>query len=168
MTDPWTEEAGVTICFTGHRVIGEAFLQEIRSRLDEAISHAYSEGYRNFVCGGALGFDTLAAQSVLAFRNEYPDVRLMIAVPCSDQDINWNRNDRNTYRKILAAADSVIVLSDKYFPGCMQIRNRYMVEHSSMCIAWLTRLNGSGTLNTVKYALSKNLIIRNLAITGKK
>ena len=35
---------------------------------------AIEQGYRYFGAGGALGFDTLAAQTVLELRSEYPDI----------------------------------------------------------------------------------------------
>lgn len=164
MSDHWLNYVEETVCFTGHRFIPAAFASEIRNRLNIEILKAYEKGYRRFICGGAIGFDTLAAQSVIAFRKDHPDVRLLLALPCGDQDENWNGMNRDTYQQIVAAADDVIVLTEKYYRGCMQNRNRYMVDHSSMCIAWLTKLNGSGTLYTVRYALQKDLKIVNLAI----
>ena len=35
--------------------------------------------------GGALGFDTLAAQTVLDMKKEYPQLRLILVLPCEDQ-----------------------------------------------------------------------------------
>lgn len=162
--DLWMEEAEHTVCFTGHRFIPASVTTEIRGLLENAITDAYAKGYTRFICGGALGFDTLAARSVLSFRTEHPEVRLLIAVPCADQDAAWNPEDRILYRKILDSADEVRVLSERYIRGCMQVRNRFMVDHSSLCIAWLTKLNGSGTMNTVRYALSQDRTVLNLAI----
>lgn len=39
------------------------------------------DGYRDFVCGMALGADTLAAEEVLAMRERRPAVRLIAALP---------------------------------------------------------------------------------------
>ena len=49
-----------------------------------------------------------------------------------------------------------------YYNGCMQVRNRYLVDHSSACICYLNNLR-SGTAYTVKYAESQGLQIINLA-----
>lgn len=162
--DHWLADIDVTVCFTGHRFVPAAFVSEIRNRVDHEILKAYENGYRRFICGGAIGFDTLAAMAVIDFKKNHPDVLLLMALPCGDQDENWNTVNRDVYRKIISAADDVIVLAEKYYRGCMQNRNRYMVNHSAMCIAWLTKLNGSGTLYTVRYALQKDLKIVNLAI----
>lgn len=164
MLDPWCEEADVTVCFTGHRFIPAVELSGVRKRLEDTVSDLYRQGYTRFICGGALGFDTLAALSVLDFRKEHPDVRLLLAVPCADQDESWNPSDRKTYRKILESADGVQVLSDRYTHGCMQTRNRCMVDHSAVCVAWLTKLGRSGTMYTVRYAMSRELRIINLAL----
>ena len=78
-------DPGITLCFTGHRMIRQSLLQQVRERLSEEVAIAYSNGYRTFLCGGARGFDTLAAQEVLRFRESCPDVRLVLALPCADQ-----------------------------------------------------------------------------------
>ena len=63
-----------------------------------------ARGTESFYCGGALGFDTIAARAVLAARDKYPFVRLVLALPCPQQDALWSRADRDEYRAILSAA----------------------------------------------------------------
>ena len=50
------------------------------------------------------------------------------------------------------------VLSEAYSPGCMQRRNRYMVDHASLVLACY---NGSpgGTMSTLLYARRQGLKI---------
>ena len=152
-----------TACFTGHRHLPADILDTVSFSLDCAISEAYKIGYRRFICGGALGFDTLAALRVIEFRKTNTDVRLILAIPCGDQSIRWPKYDQNIYRYICRQADERIILSTEYYPGCMQKRNRYMVEHSSLCICYLYSFRG-GTAYTVRYAASRNINIINLAI----
>lgn len=57
-------------CFTGHRDIPYFKRKVIAHRLDKTISELYECGYLYFGTGGALGFDTIAAQSVLKFRKK--------------------------------------------------------------------------------------------------
>ena len=63
----------------------------------------------------------------------------------------WSREDRDRYSNLLELGDSVFCLSDKYSNGCMQYRNRVMVERSSLLIAAWNGTEG-GTEYTYKYA----------------
>ena len=152
-----------TACFTGHRNLRRTELPEICSRVACAIDQAYKSGYRNFLCGGARGFDTLAALEVIKFRELHPDIRLVIAVPCATQADRWTDEDRKIWQSVCEKADEVVVLSESYYNGCMQARNRYMVDASSLCLCYLVHFEG-GTWSTVRYALHRNLILINLAM----
>ena len=68
-------------CFTGHRKIPADHADLIRISTERAISLLYRDGYRFFICGGALGFDTLAAQTVLCAAGRVRDIRLILALP---------------------------------------------------------------------------------------
>ena len=60
-----------TCCFTGHRNIPFSEREQILSVLTEKIEELISTGIAVFINGGALGFDTLAAQTVLELKAEY-------------------------------------------------------------------------------------------------
>ena len=163
MTDQYYAD---TACFTGHRRIRSDAVPEIRASLREAVSAAYEQGYRSFLCGGALGFDTLAAQEVLSLRPEYPEIRLTLVLPCADQARYWSRKDQQQHSLLMQQADQVLILRERYDPGCMQNRNRYMVDHASLCICLLTQFSG-GTMNTVRYAVQQGLTVWNLAVPAE-
>ena len=55
-------------------------------------------------------------------------------------------------------ADKIVILSDKYYNGCMQARNRHMVNHSKYIICYKRKTSG-GTAYTVNYANKKGLTI---------
>ena len=55
------------------------------------------------------------------------------------------------YRQLLEGADARILISREYTRDCMLKRNRYMVHHASVCIAYCTKDTG-GTAYTVRYA----------------
>ena len=133
-------------CFSGHRpgrlpggyagwhAAGSPLRYWIRCALDEA----YADGYRDFVCGMALGADTLAAEEVLALRERHPSVRLIAAIPCPGQETRWTPPDRSRYRSLLARADWQITLCPAYAPYAMHVRNRWMVEHCTHLVAYVT------------------------------
>ncbi len=151
-----------TVCFTGHRQIPVEDKDIITQRLERIITDLISRGYCNFYAGGALGFDTVAAQTVLQLKEKYPEIKLLLALPCISQTSGWPVQDVTEYERIKSLADEVVYTSERYFSGCMHKRNRYLADNSSICICYLTR-NSGGTAYTVKYADSKGLRIINVA-----
>ena len=151
----------MTCCFTGHRIIRAEHLDIIHKNLPILIRKLSMSGITNFIAGGAMGFDTHAALAVLRERRQNPDISLTLALPCKNQTRNWNRQDIISYEEIRARADEVIYISDEYFNGCMQKRNRFMVDNSSHCIFYLASTRG-GTAYTVKYALENGLELHNI------
>lgn len=151
-----------TACFTGHRTIPFLQRRKIEKRTEEALVEAIEQGYRFFGVGGALGFDTLAAQTVLRLKKTYPQIKLILVLPCLSQTRGWRPEDIAEYKRIKSAADKVVYTSQEYTRDCMFKRNRHLVDNSSLCIAYFTKESG-GTAYTVNYAKSKGLIIENVA-----
>ena len=147
-------------CFTGHRHI-EKNRAALSAALDRCIADLYAGGYTAFRTGGARGFDTLAALRVLHFRQEHPDCRLILILPCRDQARGWPRGERALWERILAEADEHRFIEGAYSPACMHLRNRALVEGSDCCVAYL-RENRGGTLYTCSYALKSGLRFINL------
>lgn len=143
-------------------MIPEAEQGRLRRRLVEAVETLYSDGCRTFCAGGALGFDRMAADTVLALRQKYPDLRLLLMVPCRDQAARWSAGDRAIYERQLRDADEVRVLSERYFDGCMRERNRQMVAIASVCVAYVTSLH-SGSAQTVRMAEARGIPVIHLA-----
>lgn len=145
-----------TCCFTGHRVISPAVYPRLRQELEAVVRRLMEEGVRFFGAGGALGFDTLAAETILRLRKSYPQLRLILVLPCRDQTRGWRQEDVARYEAIKRRADKVVYTGEQYTPGCMHRRNRHLVEHSSVCVAYCTRASG-GSAYTVSYARQHGL-----------
>ena len=161
------DNIGKTAFFTGHRNLASENIPFLTETVYQCLLNAYTEGYRRFFCGCALGFDTLAAFQTVRLRNVFPDVCLSMAIPCQNQSDRWSLKDRDTYKKLMDAADDLTVLSPFYYQGAMQARNRYMADRSSLCICFLKNMHG-GTASTVRYALAQgNIRIINLAVSEK-
>ena len=148
-------------CFTGHRMLPTQQICDIRTRLSETIETLIKKGVTQFRAGGALGFDTLAALTVLEIKERHPHIRLILMLPCKDQDRGWSAENKRRYQEIIGRADEVNVLSEHYYRGCMHVRNRALVNGSDYCIAFLRESTG-GTKATVTYAEKQNLDIINL------
>ena len=153
---------GKTVCFTGHRELPFLQIILIKRKLMKTLEELIEQGYCFFGAGGALGFDTIAAQAVLDLRKKYPHIKLILVLPCVSQVDRWNENDRGMYEYIKEQADKVVYTSEQYTRGCMHKRNRHLVDNSSVCICYLTQRTG-GTAYTVNYALNKGLRVENIA-----
>ena len=151
-----------TCCFTGHREIPQSHLPALQKKLEETIRELVSQGFTRFEAGGALGFDTLAACTVLGLKEEFPHVRLVLALPCPQQANSWQPKDAALYENILNRSDYYFYVSQSYHRGCMQQRNRRLVDDSELCVAYCTQATG-GTAYTVQYAEKKGVKVRNLA-----
>lgn len=153
---------GQTCCFTGHRNIPANEYSKIQKLLESELIQLIHQGVRYFGAGGALGFDTMAAQTVLKLRGEFRHIHLILVLPCIEQTKGWNVKNIKMYDQILSEADKVVYTSKHYYRGCMHKRNRYLVDNSDFCVCYLAKSNG-GTAYTVDYARQKGLQIINLA-----
>ncbi len=155
-------QKNTTCLFTGHRHIPTDLAKKLESALENTIASLLEEGVKTFISGGALGFDMMAAKTVLQAKEKHHEVRLVMALPCRDQHARWCQKDRQMYEELLKAADDIYYLTDKYCVGCMYLRNRFMVEQSGFCISYFTGKKG-GTLHTVSLAKDHGLKIINLS-----
>jgi uncharacterized phage-like protein YoqJ len=151
-----------TACFTGHRTIPMLKKWKIEKKLKETLEALIDNGYCYFGAGGALGFDTIAAQTVLGLKKKHPEIKLILVLPCKNQTRGWEEKDVSVYEIIIEQADKVVYTQEHYDRGCMFKRNRHLVDNSSVCVAYLTEEKG-GTAYTVNYANQKGVKVINIA-----
>ncbi len=152
-----------TCCFTGYRELPTGWDRlKLMIRLETTIVTQIEKGIRFFGAGGARGFDALAARTVLRLKKKYPDIKLILVLPCLTQTRGWPAGDVKEYERIKNQADKVTYTSWEYTKGCMFKRNRHLVDHSSVCICYKTRDSG-GTAYTVNYAKEQGLKVINIA-----
>jgi len=152
-----------TCCFTGHRpdklpggykenTVG---CVELKKALFQEVERLASDGYTEFISGGALGVDTWAAEAVLEVKKTHPLIKLTIARPFPSQDSKWPQESKYRFKAFCDAADKVVDVSpEPYAVWKMQIRNQYMVDNSDLVLAIYDGSKG-GTGNCVEYAKSK-------------
>ena len=158
-------------CFTGHRPTKLPWRYNetdprclvLKQRIADAVETAYEEGYRHFLCGMAMGCDLYFCEAVLDLRRRHDDVTLEAAIPCATQANTWPAAQRERYRCLLNQCDYETMVSTEYSPSCMQRRDRYMVDHSSLLIAAFDGSAG-GTRYTVEYALRRQISVVDLSI----
>ena len=149
-------------CFTGHRKL-EKFEEEAANNiLDKLLDSLIAKGYTTFRTGGALGFDTMAANAVLKKKEQNGSIRLELILPCKSQSGKWSEDNKAEYDRIASLADSVEYVSEEYTLSCIWDRNRRLVNNSDICVAFCTKSSG-GTYGTCTYAISKGIPVVNIA-----
>ena len=135
-----------TCCFSGYRPEKMPFrtndpdaVQALEAALDRAVEHAVSQGYHTFLSGMAAGF-----------------------VPHDHQSDRFPPSWKKRYNVCLVNSDAVRVFASNYFSGCFSVRNRFMVDSSSLLICYFDGQAG-GTAQTVHYAQGSGLRIINLS-----
>ena len=133
--------------FTGHRELKEGFSLQ---RLENAIDETLQRGARTFYNGLAVGFDLLAAETLLKKKKAYPDVRLVGCIPFENQARYYSPQDKKRYEEVLRRCDERVILYERYTKECYFERNRFMCDRADCLIAYCTEKTG-GTAYTVKY-----------------
>lgn len=141
---PWGEDESDLRCIA------------LKAKLRAAVESAIHEGMEHFICGMAEGCDLYFAETVLALKSTYPHITLEAAIPCPSQADGWGEAQKSRYRNILARCDYETMVQQSYTPGCMQRRNRYMVDHASLLIAVNDGARG-GTRSTIEYAFKRGV-----------
>lgn len=153
-----------TCFFTGHRNLPKHQAGQVHDILKKQILFLY-ENYKvdTFISGGALGFDLLAAKTVLLLKETIPELKLLVYLPCYGQEKFWSDPQRYQFRLILSKADQYRYISpEPYTKDCMKKRNYKMVNDSSFGIAYYI-LSRSGTGQTIRYAQSHCVSVYNIA-----
>ena len=170
-------EAGIvkgrqsSCCFTGHRPAklpwgdneGDIRCLALKARIRAAVESAMMEGMDHFICGMAEGCDLYFCEIVLELKGRCPHITLEAALPCPTQADRWSEASRARYHALLERCDYETMVSESYSPGCMQRRNRYMVDHASLLIAAHDGVPG-GTRNTIAYAIKRGVQVVDLPI----
>ena len=161
----------LSCAFTGHRPkffpwgYNEADPRcvELKAALSSQISLLIIEGYTDFLCCLALVGDTWSAQTVLSFREKYPELKLHCILPCVGQEKSWDAAAKMRYYSIIKQADSRVYANRSYYRDCMLDRNRFLVDHAHLLFAVYSGAVMSGTASTINYARScdKEILILN-------
>ena len=157
--------------FTGHRSAklpwgydeDDPRCLDLKQRIYDTAEAVYSAGFKDFICGMAEGCDLYFCEAVMALREEHPEITVEAAIPFSGQADRWPPAQKRRYERLVSECDRQTLLQPDYTPGCMMNRNRYMVDHADLIIACYDGQRG-GTLNTLRYALEKDVRILHLSI----
>jgi uncharacterized phage-like protein YoqJ len=101
----------------------------------------------------AMGFDIMAGEAVSFCKRaeKFKDTKLICVIPYEGQENLFEESWKVRYKNLLESADQIILISDRYFRGCYQKRNVFMVNNSDCVLTWWDGKSG-GTKNTLNYA----------------
>jgi uncharacterized phage-like protein YoqJ len=156
------------IAFTGHRPnklgndydLTSPLTKKIQLKIIESVEeHFDSISWKElinsrmiWITGMALGIDTLVALTAIECK-----IQFIAAISCVGQWSKWPKKSVELYDKILSnpLCTKYLVSNRTYFDGCMDIRNKWMVDQLTEPIDRLIAVHdGSkgGTYNCVEYA----------------
>ena len=149
------------VSFFGHRYIDDF---NIASKMVEDIIYSLIQKheYVEFMVGRDGDFDQIATSAIKQVQKNYAENRCDITwvMPYLKAEYSNNAESFDKYY------DYVIVCSksNKVYPKqAIQVRNRYMVDHSDLVVFWVERLTG-GAYQTMEYAKSQRKETINLSI----
>lgn len=145
-------------CVTGHRDIPVEKTDFIRSKLTSAVQNAIACSYTHFISGFAAGVDLMFAGIVVGLKASHA-ITLEAAIPYPDR----MKTPDKTFQRLIGACDVVKVHSAGYAKGCYMVRNRYMVDSSSLVIAVYDGRDTGGTAATVRYAIKRGRTIKQIS-----
>lgn len=151
-------EKNITVAFSGHRTYQGEACEELRG----IVARLYDEGYRRFLCGMAWGFDLAAGEAVAELKRAHSDVELIAVVPYEGFYRLFHAEDAEQYRRVADAADAIVVAGESEGKVAYRLRNDYLVENSSVLVAWFNGVPRGGTAYTVRRARRKGVRIENL------
>lgn len=154
-----------SLCFSGHRpetllkyaTDKDLFMQDLSDCLYDLILDSINDGYTDFFSGMAQGVDLIASEIVLNFKEKNHNIKHHAVYPFASQSKSYDVYWQTLFMKVMTYSDTNNILSPKYVRGCYQKRNRYIVDHSSCLIAVFNGDYKSGTGQTIKYALKRNI-----------
>ena len=107
----------------------------------------------------AKGFDLECFSVLTELKNEGKKVKICAVIPCSDQTSNYSEEEKILYSDCLSNADYIAEEKKPYFKNCMLIRDDYLVDNSSLLLAYHDGRREGGTYYTIKKAGKKGLKI---------
>ena len=154
-----------TCCFTGHRNLPAGQEDEIWKRVYACLEPLLKGGVRYFGVGGALGFDTLVAERLIALRERQPQIRIILVQPFPGYQRRWTPAQQARAAAVEARVDKVVVCCKTPSREAFLARDRHLVDNVGCCIAWCSRPTG-GTAYTLRYAQKQGLRVWNVAQPG--
>lgn len=135
----------------------------IYERTKSIVLELARNGVKYFGVGGAIGFDTLAAQLLMQLRdNEAQNIKIILVCPFPEFTSKWTVEQQKMFGLMYSKYDKVVYVDQVGSREAYLKRDRHLVDCSRYCIAYCTRDYG-GTAYTVRYAQKHGVQVFNTA-----
>lgn len=132
----------MVVTFCGHREISDA--EKIREWLILQVEKSIEAGAKQFYLGGYGSFDQMAADVVYELKRKYPYIRSVFVLPYLDKKVDMKKYDETLYPDLETVPKRYAIVH----------RNRWMVDHSDILIAYVMHEWG-GAAQMLAYAKRK-------------
>ena len=133
---------GATMCFTGRRpkdlcgYIRASYVPFVEG-LKELLELCYQLGIRNYITGGAQGFDQLVFWAVHSLKAKHQDIYNIVYIPFKEQPSAWIKPtglfSPDEYKKMLSLADNYRVIATVNTNNKWEINDAYAKRNHAMC-----------------------------------
>ncbi|MCL2368266.1 MAG: DUF1273 domain-containing protein [Oscillospiraceae bacterium] len=121
--------------------------------IERELQRVITGGSYIFRVGMTMGADIWAAERITRLRDSYyPEIQLHCYLSRETQADHWPADWRRQYLHVLAGADEVVFLQDKYSKGCMARRSRAMMQGSGVLLAVHDNVAGGGLSRVIGHA----------------
>lgn len=148
----------------GHGDLDAPETQKLIINLRKRIEDAIKRDKNTYINGFMAGWDILAAEQVIALKENYPHIRLVTIAPFSvhyfSREKCWTAEWVKRAKDVCRWQETGIKIAEHYRMGIYYERNRSLVDNSSELFCYWDGGKG-GTEQTVNYAKHKKLIIYN-------
>ena len=149
-----------TVCFFGHRLI-ENFPTAER-KVERLVKTLINEhGYVNFLIGREGEFDSIVSSAIVRAKREVfaANSSHTLVLPYLTSELKQNTEAFETYYDSIEICEASSAAHPK---AAYQIRNRYMIDRSDLCVFYVEHKSG-GAWQTMRYAERTGKPIVNLA-----
>lgn len=144
----------VSCAVTGHRIVGEDF---DGAALEVKLKKIASLGYEIFLVGMAIGFDLECFAALKRLREKGENIKICAVIPCSDQSVRFDEQEKKAYNDFIASADYTVKEDKPYYKNCMLVRNDFLVDNSSLLLAYYDGRKTGGTAYTISRAVKRGV-----------
>ena len=137
-------------------------LADIKEKLREIIWGLYCNGYDSFYLNCEYGIPLWAGESICALK-KYNDIKLNIVMPHEEQAKDWYDDQRERYFSVHSLADDVYMLNTRFYEGCYDEADEYMIDQSDLLLVFGFK-NSGDFLHSIKYARGKDVDCQYLKI----
>ena len=123
-----------------------------QQKIENLIETHIKNGVSYFVCGDMNKAELRFAETVLRFREKYPNVELEIDLAFREYPLCFTSADVKLHKRILERADMLLFLFNQRDFHCKEERDYYIVDNASHVIAVYNGLEKGTILSTIRYA----------------